>query len=68
MDNFNKQSVKELQAYLKARGVITANYLKAGLVELCTAANDLGICVDPDEWMKNFEFWIKFHWNMFLRV
>ena len=48
MDNFNKQSVKELQAYLKARGVITANYLKAGLVELCTAANDLGICVDPD--------------------
>ena len=35
MDNFNKKSVKELQAHLKAGDVIKTNYLKAGLVELC---------------------------------
>ena len=40
--------MKESQAYLKSRGVVTAKYLKAGLVELCTAANELGIDVDPD--------------------
>ena len=35
MDTFNKQSVKELQAHLKAGDEIKASYLKAGLVELC---------------------------------
>ena len=32
---------------------MTANYLKAGLVELCTVANDLGINVDPGGLLNN---------------
>ena len=43
-----QQSVKELKAHLKAKGVIAMNYLKAGLVELCRTANDLGNNVDFD--------------------
>ena len=48
MDLFSKKSVKALQAYLKERAVVTAGYLKAGLVELCAAAHELGIEIDPD--------------------
>ena len=32
---------------------MTTNYFKAGLVELCTAANDLGIDVDPGGLLKD---------------
>ena len=48
MDLFSTKSVKTLQAYLKERAVVTAGYLKAGLVELCAAAHELGIEIDPD--------------------
>ena len=40
MDNSNKQSVIELKAYLKDRGGCdNSDYIKAGLVGLCTTAN-----------------------------
>ena len=48
MDSFKGKSVKELQKYLRDRGVVTARYLKAGLLELCRAAEQLGIEIDPD--------------------
>ena len=48
MAQWTKKSVKELQGYLKERGVPYTNILKAGLVELCTKAAALGIEVDPD--------------------
>ena len=48
MEQWTKKSVKELQEYLKKRGVPYAKELKAGLVELCTAAAALDIEVDPD--------------------
>ena len=48
MDSFIWKSVKEQQKYLRDRGVVTAQYLKAGLLELCIAAEQLGIEVDPD--------------------
>ena len=46
--NWNTKSVKELQQYLKQRGVTYKNELKAGLVELCSEAARLGLEIDPD--------------------
>ena len=46
--NFNRQSVKELQEYLKSRGVVSSGLRKADLTELCCLAKDIGIEVDPD--------------------
>ena len=31
------------------------------------AAISLMICSDAFSWMKNFAFWLKFHWRLFLR-
>ena len=42
------KSVKKLQNYLKSRGVIFADQRKAGLVELCEKAEEVGIDIDPD--------------------
>ena len=46
--NFNRQSVKELQEYLKSKGVVSSMLRKADLTELCCLAKDIGIEVDPD--------------------
>jgi uncharacterized protein YunC (DUF1805 family) len=46
--NFERKSVKELQNYLKDRGVTCSDLRKAELVEICEAADRLGIDVDPD--------------------
>ena len=48
MDSFKWKSVKEQHKYLRDTGVVTARYLKSGLLELCIAAEQLGIEVDPD--------------------
>ena len=48
MENFNTKSVKHLHAYLRERGVVTLGYLKAKLVELCEAAQQLGLQIVPD--------------------
>ena len=45
---FSTKSVKTLQAYLRERAVVIAGYLKAGLVELCAAAHELGTEINPD--------------------
>ena len=46
--NFNRKYVKELQKYLKERSVTFSDLRKAELVEICEAADRLGIDVDPD--------------------
>ena len=46
--NLNRKSAKELQKYLKERGVTFSDLRKAELVEICEAADRLGIDVDPD--------------------
>ena len=48
MDKFKSSSVKELQQYLKQRGVIFANTRKVDLIELCKCAAEVNIEVDPD--------------------
>ena len=53
--NFNRKSVKELQKYLKVRGVTLADWWKAELVEICEAAGRLGINVDPDGLLEDRE-------------
>ena len=66
---WGSKSVKELQAYLKARGVVTSNHLKAGLVELCERAEDLGIEIDPDGLVEDKEDYIIssiYHMNLII--
>lgn len=46
--NFKSQSVKQLQEYLKSRGVTNSGMRKADLTELCHLAREVGIEVDPD--------------------
>ena len=48
MQDFSTKNVKQLQEYLKHRGVITSNTRKAQLISLCEAASLLNIEVDPD--------------------
>ena len=52
MDSFKGKSVKELQKYLRDRGVVTARYLKAGLLELCIAAEQLGLKLIQMDWLR----------------
>ena len=40
--NFQFKTVKELQSYLKERGVTFSNLKKSALEELCDLAHDLG--------------------------
>jgi hypothetical protein len=53
--NFNRKSVKELQKYLKERSVTFSDLWKAELVEICEAADRLGIDVDPDGLLEDRE-------------
>lgn len=46
--NFYTSSVKELQTFLKDRGIIFSNQKKVDLIELCSAADELGLEIDPD--------------------
>ena len=46
--NFYSNSVKELQEFLKARGVIYAHQRKLNLARLCEAAVEIGLDIDPD--------------------
>jgi hypothetical protein len=46
--SMKRKSVKELEQFLRDRGVSVAGQRKAGLEELCAAAIRLGIEVDPD--------------------
>ena len=48
MNDFQNSSVKDLQKFLKERGVSCANRVKAGLLDLCNACLELGVEVDPD--------------------
>lgn len=48
MEQWRSKSVKDLQRYLKDRGVTFNNELKVGLIELCEKAALLDIEVDPD--------------------
>ena len=45
---WKSKSVKELQGYLKKRGVSYDSLRKPALLELCESAEKLGIDVDPD--------------------
>ena len=53
--NFNRKSVKELQNYLKERGVTFSDLRKTELVEICEAADRLGIDVDHDGLLEDRE-------------
>ena len=55
MDNFRTKSVKELQQYLKNRGVVFTGYYKANLVELCNSAALIGLQIDPDGLVEDRE-------------
>ena len=57
--NFFSNSVKVLQQYLSARGVVIANQRKFDLVRLCEAAEDIGIEVDPDGLLEDREEILK---------
>lgn len=46
--SFNNYSVKDLQNYLKSRGVSFSGKTKPELLELCQLANTVGIDIDPD--------------------
>ena len=58
-NNFENKNVSELQKFLKDRGVINSDQRKNELVELCNAANEKGIEVDPDGLLVNREEVIK---------
>ena len=47
-DTFASKSVKDLQTYLKHRGVCTSRLVKQSLVNLCLIASEIGLEVDPD--------------------
>ena len=53
--NFERKSVKELQNYLKERGVIFFDLRKTELVEICETADRLGIDVVPDGLLEDRE-------------
>ena len=53
MSDFKGKSVKELQEYLKERGVVFSGLRKASLEELCISANQVGLDVDPDGLKEN---------------
>ena len=55
MASWTSKSVKELQSFLRNRGVAFSSYLKAGLVELCEVAEELGIDIDPDGLVEDRE-------------
>ena len=44
-----------MKEFLRNRGVAFSSYLKAGLVELCEAAEELGIDIDPDGLVEDRE-------------
>lgn len=48
MKPWDTKSVRELQLYLKDRGVTYTNELKASLVQLCLDAESMGLEIDPD--------------------
>ena len=49
MKPWNTKSVRELQLYLKDRGVTYTNELKTSLVQLCSDAESMGLEIDPDD-------------------
>ncbi len=55
MATFYARSVKELQLYLQERGVPISNIRKAELVDLCEAATELDIEIDPDGLLEDRE-------------
>ena len=58
-DNFDFQSVSDLQKYLKERGVSYGGKRKVELLRLCKAASTLGIQCDPDGLCDNREIVIQ---------
>ena len=48
MNQFTIKSVRELQCYLKDRGVTYTNERKESLIQLCSDAESIGLEIDPD--------------------
>ena len=48
MGTFDSKALREIQNFLKLRGIIFSNTKKADLIELCDIAASLNIEVDPD--------------------
>ena len=46
--DFQRTPVKDLQDFLKMRGISVTNIPKLKLVELCVAVKNLNLDVDPD--------------------
>ena len=59
-NNFARKSVKELQKYLKDRSVTISGLRKPELLDLCNAAHDLGIEIDPDGLLEDREEILKY--------
>ena len=57
--SFNNCSVKELQSYLRARGVTVTGQKRIALLELCQLAENVGIDIDPDGLIEDREEIIK---------
>ena len=53
MQTKRKQTVSELQKFLRDRGVTFANTKKYELLELCTLAEEVGLQVDPDNFIED---------------
>ena len=59
INNFTTKSLKELQKYLKDRGVVFSTIRKPELIDLCQQAERLGIEVDPDGLLEDREEILK---------
>ena len=57
--NFTSRSLKELQKYLKDRGVTFSDIRKPELIDICQQAERLGIEVDPDGLLEDREEILK---------
>ncbi len=53
--DFHSKTLKELNLYLKERGVSSGWLLKTSLVEWCNLAAEIGLEVDPDGLLEDWE-------------
>ena len=55
VSDFQSHSVKQLQDFLKDRGIIFSNQKKCDLIHLCSAEVDLGVQVDHDGLIEDMD-------------